>query len=273
MDDTFTVTSPTAVPGTAIGSLSAALEGHPAVDVDGNGSFERIAVTTNVFYAPITDVDRFGVPSAVPRRLVVNVQKCDDCHNQLSLHGNNRTDRTEECVTCHNPMMTDFNQRDADPCLSAMTTEAPIDFKVMIHRIHVSGENGNSYDVCGYNNSVHSFDITYPGRLNNCEGCHLEDTYFPVDGTKVFGTTFEVNDPTILTDDRVVSPNTAVCSACHIEDLDIEHMKQNGGDFNAGKAADGSLVSAQIETCDVCHGPGRTADVKEMHKVETFEFN
>ena len=50
-------------------------------------------------------------------------------------------------------------------------------------------------------------------------------------------------------------------------------MQQNGGDFNATKAADGSLVSAQTETCNVCHGPGRTADVKVMHNVDAFEFN
>jgi len=267
-NDTFTVTSPMAIPATAVGTSSIAIEGHPAVDVDNNGTFERIAVTNAVFYAPITDAN------AVPRRAVVDVQKCDDCHNQLSLHGNNRTDKPEVCVTCHNAMMTDVNQRGADPCLSTLgTDDKPIDFKHMIHGIHASGEIGKPYEVCGFRSSVHTFDITYPGRLNNCEGCHLADTYFPVDSTRVFGTTFDVNDPAILTDDRVVSPNASVCSACHIDTLDIEHMQQNGGDFNASKAVDGTLISAEIETCEVCHGPGRTADVKVMHEVETFEFN
>jgi hypothetical protein len=50
-------------------------------------------------------------------------------------------------------------------------------------------------------------------------------------------------------------------------------MQQNGGDFDARKAADSSLISASTETCVVCHGKGRTADVKEMHKIGTFEFN
>ena len=89
----------------------------------------------------------------------------------------------------------------------------------------------------------------------------------------MFGTTFDVNNPAILTDDRVVSPNAATCSACHSENADIQHMQQNGGDFNATKAADGSLVSSQVETCSVCHGPGRTADVKVIHKVDAFQFN
>jgi len=267
-DGTFTVTSPTAIPATAVGSASIAIEGHPAVDVDNDGSFERIAVTNAVFYSPITDAN------AAPRRAVVDIQKCDECHNQLSLHGNNRTDKPEVCATCHNPMMTDVNQRGADPCLSDLgADDTTIDFKHMIHGIHASGEIGKPYDVCGFRSSVHSFDFVYPGRLNNCEGCHLADTYFPVDASQVFGTTFDVNDPAILTDDRVVSPNASACSACHIETLDIEHMRQNGGDFDATKAADGTMSSAGVETCNVCHGPGRTADVKVMHGVETFEFN
>ena len=129
------------------------------------------------------------------------------------------------------------------------------------------------FDVCGFSNSVHSFEITYPGKINNCEGCHLADTYYPVDSALVFGTTFDVNDPAILTDDRVVSPNASVCSACHIEPLDIQHMELNGGDFNATKAADGTLVSSEIESFVICHGPGRSTDVKVVHKVGTFEFN
>ncbi|NOR66633.1 MAG: OmcA/MtrC family decaheme c-type cytochrome, partial [Woeseiaceae bacterium] len=265
---TFTVTSPTAIPATVVGTASIAIEGHPAVDVNNDGSFERIAVTNAVFYSPITDA------IAVPRRAVVDVQKCDDCHNQLSLHGNNRTDKPEVCVTCHNPNMTDISQRGADPCLSDLgADDTTIDFKHMIHGIHASGEIGKPFDVCGFRSSVHSFDFIYPGRLNNCEGCHLAGTYYPVDGAKVLGTTFDANDPATPTDDVVVSPNAAVCSACHIEPLDILHMELNGGDFNATKAADSTLVSSEIESCVICHGPGRSTDVKVVHKVGTFEFN
>jgi OmcA/MtrC family decaheme c-type cytochrome len=267
-DGTFTVTSPTAIPAAAMGSASSVIEGHPAVDVNNDGSFERIAVTNAVFYSPITDA------TAVPRRTVVDIQKCDDCHNQLSLHGNNRTDKPEVCVTCHNPVMTDVNQRGADPCLSDLgADDTTIDFKHMIHGIHASGEIGKPFDVCGFRNSVHSFDFIYPGRLNNCEGCHLAGTYYPVDAAEVFGTTFDANDPATLTDDVVVSPNAAVCSACHIEPLDILHMELNGGDFNATKAADSTLISSEIESCVICHGPGRSTDVKVVHEVGTFEFN
>jgi hypothetical protein len=94
-----------------------------------------------------------------------------------------------------------------------------------------------------------------------------------VDATQVLGTTLDVNDPATPTDDLVFSPNASVCSACHVEPLDIQHMELNGGDFNATKAADSTLVSSKIESCVICHGPGRAEDVKVRHEVEAFEFN
>ena len=54
---------------------------------------------------------------------------------------------------------------------------------------------------------------------------------------------------------------------------ELAHMRQNGGDFAAGKFQNGSINSAFIETCTLCHGPGKSADVKVMHKVGEFRFN
>lgn len=267
-DGTFTVTSTVAIPATAEGSAAAVMEGHPALDADEDGVIDRIAVTNAVAYAPITDSE------AVPRRSLVDIGKCDDCHNQLSLHGNNRTDNPQVCVTCHNPNMTDAARRVGDPCLATLgADDQTIDFKRMIHAIHASGHNGQPFGVCGFGNSANVFEVHYPGRLNNCEGCHDPDTYYPVDPAVVHGTTVDVNDPAVVTDDVVISPNTAVCSACHIEALAIQHMQQNGGDFDARKAADSSLISASVETCVVCHGKGRIADVAEMHEIGSFDFN
>ena len=50
-------------------------------------------------------------------------------------------------------------------------------------------------------------------------------------------------------------------------------MVQNGGDFNAGKAADSTLISSGVETCELCHGSGRAADVEEVHGVRDFPLN
>ena len=262
----FSVTSPMPVPATASGSLAVTIDGHPAVDV--NGSIERVAVTNAVAYAGITDA------SPVPRRNAVAITKCDDCHNRLSMHGNNRTDNPEVCVTCHNPNATDINRRAGNCAATFGADDVSVDMKYMIHALHGSGVSGQSYDVCGFGNSAHSFDFVYPGRLNNCEGCHVDGGYYPVDPAEVLGTTIDVGaDLLSPTDDVVVSPNSSVCSACHSSDLAKQHMLQNGGDFTATKAADSALISSGVETCQLCHGPGRSADVKAVHGVGEFDFN
>jgi len=265
-NETFTVTSTVAIPATAIGTLAVTIDGHPAVDV--LGTIERIPVTNAVFYAVVTDTE------PVPRRNAINIEKCDDCHNHLAVHGNNRTDEPEVCVVCHNPNATDVNRRNP-PCSDTLgTDDVPIDFKRMIHLLHASGETGVPYEVCGFGNIAHVYDVHYPGHLNNCEGCHEADGYYPVDPSEVLGTTISVGaDLALPTDDVVISPNAAICSSCHVSDLAMTHMRQNGSDFTATKAADSTLIAIGIESCELCHGEGRSADVSEVHGVSDFQFN
>jgi len=283
----FSVTATNPLPADAVDTAAVTIDGHPAVDID--GTIERIPVRNVVEY--------FGIDgaSAVARREVVDIANCDNCHKELSLHGNNRTDEPQVCVTCHNPNATDARQRvpvavPEDPpvdCVNVLgPDDVPIDFKFMIHAIHASSsETGVPYEVCGFSNSVHVYNeatVHYPGHLNNCEACHVKEedlgrgqsaTYFPVDPSKVLGTTVSVGaDPTPI-DDVVISPNTAVCSACHVSDLAKEHMTQNGGDFNATKAADSTLISSGVETCELCHGEGRSVDVEVVHGVRDFLLN
>jgi OmcA/MtrC family decaheme c-type cytochrome len=261
-NNVFEVTSPTAIPA-GVSGVAVALEGHPAVDVEGDATPERIPVA-NV----ITPSGRHGE--------IVDVEKCDDCHNQLSVHGNNRTDNPEVCAMCHNGNVTDSDVRTdtaSSPECAAGTDDVPIDLKYMIHAIHASGEIGVPFDVCGFRGSFTSIEFGYPGNLNNCEGCHQADTYYPVDPAAVLATTVDVNDPATLADDVVVTPNTAVCSSCHRGATATAHMEQNGGNFAATKTADGTLVSSSLETCGLCHGPGRSADVKVVHGVGEFQYN
>jgi len=259
----FSVTSQTQVPMTQTGTAAVTIDGHPSVVIDGTPT--SIAVTSPVFYAGITDLP------AVPRRNAVAIEKCDDCHNQLSMHGNNRTDNVEVCVTCHNPNATDINRRGV-PCTDTLgADDAPIDMKVMIHALHGYSKTLTPYEVCGFGNRPHTFDFTYPGRLNNCEGCHNPGAYYPVQPGAILATTIDAGaDTTSPTDDTAVSPNAAVCSACHVSNDAKQHMIGNGGDFAAGKAADSSIISSGIESCVVCHGPGRVSDVEEVHGIGTF---
>jgi OmcA/MtrC family decaheme c-type cytochrome len=266
----FTSTSTLPLPATVVGSIGVALEGHPGVDVNGDGTAERIAVPNVVDFFAATG-------SVVDRRDSINVQKCDDCHNQISAHGSNRTDNVQVCAECHNPNATDIVQRVAGTdCVNMLgSDDAPIDLKYLIHAVHSANAK-----VCGRNSSAHDFtDLRYPGHIENCEGCHHSPdandtaTYYPVDPTRVLATTYDAGaDRGSATDDVAWSPNTAICSACHTSASAEAHMLQNGGSKTLSKNADGTTAGGPLETCQLCHGPGRTADVKVMHGVDRFEF-
>jgi OmcA/MtrC family decaheme c-type cytochrome len=265
--NTFTKAADVPIPTGTTGSGIAVLEGRAAVDVEGEGELDNLPVSSEVLTFAITDVE------PEERRNIVDIDKCNDCHKNLQLHGDNRSGNTEVCSTCHNPNATDIAQRGVagTACFDELgTDDAPIDFKRMIHGIHAGATA-----ICGYRNSAHSYEeVVYPGRLNNCEGCHLEDTYYPVDPAVILATTVDAGlDRSLLADDVAISPNSSVCSSCHTSDLAMTHMMQNGGDFAAGKTETGELISAGAETCALCHGPGRSSDVKEVHGVGDFEFN
>jgi OmcA/MtrC family decaheme c-type cytochrome len=259
------------IPSGISGSGVAILEGHPRLDL-GEGEVSIGVVASGLSFA-IDD------PAPVDRRHVVDIGKCNDCHKTLALHGNNRVGNTELCSTCHNPNATDIKRRVGDCDAALGNDDAPIDLKFMVHALHAYDFTKQAYEACGYsflpdNGSPHTFDFKYPGKLNHCEGCHLEGTYYPVDPANVLATTFNAGDDrSILTDDDAISPNSAVCSSCHISDLARNHMIQNGGDFNAGKDESGNLVSTGNETCQLCHGPGASADTAVMHGVGEFQYN
>ena len=271
--NTFTKSATVAIPTGITGSGMAIIEGRPQVSID--GVLTSLQVTSVGRPFAITDA------TAVDRRMVVDINKCNDCHNTLSLHGSNRTGNTELCSTCHNPNATDISRRVAGS--ACVLTNGPddqaIDMKRMIHAIHASGEDGSGrtgepFPVCGFGNTPFVFEVGYPGRLKNCEGCHVPNTYYPVDPARVLATTMDAGaDRSTLVDDLGISPNTAVCSSCHTDSVAAEHMRQNGGDFAAGKNDSGALISSGVETCALCHGPGRIGDVKTMHEIGSFNFN
>ncbi len=235
-DGTFTVTSPVAIPLDAEGTGIAALEGHPAL-ADGT----RLPVTNAFLYFPITD----GV--AVPRREVVDLVRCDMCHDQLSIHGANRTDSIEVCVICHNPNATDINRRPADPALTTDgKVEESIDFKRMIHGIHASGEGGGDprttpLVIYGFGNTEHNFaEVTYPGNMRQCTQCHLPGTWHLPLEPGVLATTIDTGpDKASPNDDLNITKTAAVCSACHDHPLHVGHMQAQGASF---EVLDGNIL-------------------------------
>ena len=271
----FKATATVAIPAAATGSGSALLEGRPNVRIDtnGDGVLETVAVpvTSSGKAFAITDT------TPVPYRAVVDINKCNDCHKQLSLHGENRAGNAELCATCHNPNATDIARRVANSNCQAVTgtlDDQTIDFKVMVHAIHAGAKAG--YKVCGYGNTGYDFSyVRYPGRLNNCEGCHLPGTYYPPDSTVALATTFDAGDRSTPLGDVATTPATAVCSVCHTSQDARNHMLSAGpgGSVTAVKDAASRTPGTPPETCATCHGPGKDADVKKVHGVAEFNYN
>lgn len=273
-----------------IGSAGIIFEGHPAVDTQNAASaagtsWQRIAVKNAVSYAKVHD------SAAVARRNVVAIAKCDECHNSLTVHGNNRTDNPQACVACHNPGATDAGRRkgivDAGGTVTGVDPvdglyEQPIDFKYMIHAIHAAGfrttQAAAPFRVYGFGGSLNDFgDVGFPGAINNCEGCHIAGAYYPVDDSRVQATTFSTGsaiNPKNPAPPAATSANMALCSACHTTSAATSHMLLNGGSQQVAKDAFGrTLPGAAVETCSICHGPGQIVDVKVVHKVGQYLFN
>jgi OmcA/MtrC family decaheme c-type cytochrome len=255
------------------------IEGHPAGDVTTAGTFtDRLPVTSVFADFPITGT------TATPRRLVVDIAKCNVCHGVLSLHGNNRTDEPGVCAVCHNPNATDAARR---PTTAGVLTggtdgklEESIDFKTMIHAIHAGqaskgGFRTTGITIYGFGGSVNDFStVVFPGKLNNCTACHtassylLAGTWATPTASKILGTTVSSGASTTLSTDNLrISPTAAVCSSCHDSASANLHMRDafNGGIFSATQA---TIAAAAEENCSFCHGSGRVLDVKTVHGVK-----
>jgi OmcA/MtrC family decaheme c-type cytochrome len=192
------------IPLAITGSGRAALYGRTSKDVDGDGTKENVRIKAAYKDFAITD------PTPVARRTVVDIAKCDKCHDSLSLHGDARTDEPGLCVICHNPSATDVTRRpkgvgtgglfpDATLSLDGKAEEA-IDFKRLIHGVHAAaktdytgaaaeGFRTKGLVVWGYPGAGSSTctapaytcqndfsRVRFPGILNDCLTCHVTPT-------------------------------------------------------------------------------------------------
>lgn len=264
-DGSFRVVSPVAIPNgslppniAASGSGAAVIEGRAVVNS------VRVPLTNVVSFFNIDEVDG----SAVARRDVVALENCLACHGTLSLHGGNRTDNINSCVTCHNPRSTDIARRpDATTPPTDGKPEESVDFKTMVHAIHAGGFREQALQVVGFGGTVHVFKDAFPGALNNCLSCHIDGTYtLPMPSQVLASTTdtgADVQDPG---DDTVTTRGSAVCSSCHDGASSKSHMLSNGGSFSTSQAdIDNGLV---VEQCQVCHAEGRVYSVSSSHGLD-----
>jgi OmcA/MtrC family decaheme c-type cytochrome len=267
-DGSYTVTAADPLPASVTGGVAVAMEGRPSVAVPSTGALTNIPVKGATAF--------FGGA----RREIVSIDSCNNCHESLAFHGNNRVDNIQLCATCHNPDATDVRRRDgagfswASPSPLDGKGEESIDMRFMIHAIH-AGQNV----VYGFGNTAHDYrDITYPQAISNCNACHLPGTYYPTPPTARSVTLNTGADRSDWRDDVAITPTAAACWSCHqgapdfIANLTRLHINQTGGYLPS--ATDSSITkemleahssSSFVETCGVCHGPGAVADVSVMH--------
>jgi OmcA/MtrC family decaheme c-type cytochrome len=264
VSETATTSSQCGADGTCTYNFNHAVpvgaHGTFAIGMEGRRTETLLPGTTtqmDVQYGGDNKVSYFSVDgSAVqPRRKVADLGNCNQCHFDLSVHGDNRND-IEMCVLCHNPSNTDIAQRPnaADP---AERTKPPqgINFNLLIHRIH-TGENlkdaGKSFTVIGRNGSVNDFtEVRYPalspqgtpGDTRKCAMCHVNDSQATSLGLN------DVLDPQGFI--NPVKPNSSACIGCHVTAAVSSHALAN--------------TTSIGESCVVCHSSGAAFAVDKEH--------
>ena len=169
-------------------------------------------------------------------RDVVHTTGCDSCHDQLSYHGGSRRG-VELCILCHTPQTIDPD------------TGNTVDFKVMVHKIHMgsslpSVQAGTPYQIIGYNQAVADWStVVDPADVRRCETCHQQNVNAAQ--AKAY----------------LLEPARAACGACH-DDINFATGKNHPG----GPQPDDTL-------CAICHIPQGElefdASIKGAHTIAT----
>ncbi len=230
----YSYTFTNAIPADATGTWGFSIEARLTVTLNPapkDTTTVRDAAFNPVVYAPVTD------SVAVPRRLVVDIAKCNTCHDRLALHGSNRLN-PQECVFCHNP-----NGKDG--------SEPPesIDFKRMIHRIHTGVELSHDYSI----GDTSFNDVRFPGDRRDCQTCHTvvsgvgteEVSETPPDGL------LPTTAPRDWYQTTPMGHYTTACLGCH--------------DTKSAAAHAFSMTAPFGEACATCHGVGTDFAVDKVH--------
>jgi OmcA/MtrC family decaheme c-type cytochrome len=181
--------------------------------------------------------------AVTPRRTVVAMANCNQCHTALAVHGGMRNQVTY-CVLCHDPNTTDSSVRPA----SAGAAQG-IDFPVLIHKIHTGTNLTQNFTVYGFGNSANNFNgVRFPGNLADCSACHVNGSQeLPI------GATLNVVNPQGPI--SPAGPITAACTGCHDATATASHALAN--------------TTSLGESCQVCHGQNAQFSVDSVHTLTT----
>jgi OmcA/MtrC family decaheme c-type cytochrome len=232
-----------------------------------------------------------GAPSGspVPRRRVVEEQRCLVCHDRFELHGSQRH-QVEYCLFCHTPDKTDWgtplgaSSKAGRPKLAtgdplgnvdrAATfdgiEERSIHLKVLLHRIHTGGRSGSAtlegiapFVVYGYGQTPYFFDEGgFPNDLADCALCHVGRSY-AIEAVPADAPPTTANESASILHAgtaahaaaeaaSAVPPVQAACLGCHASGAAFLHAARH--------------TTAGAEQCASCHVRGGTS-VDAVHGI------
>ncbi len=226
----YTYTFTGALPKDASGTWAVGAEAFRVVSIPGPLLGQSFSVRESAF----NPVFYFGIAGSqvVPRRKVVDLNNCNTCHQTLAIHGGARRN-TEYCVLCHNPNHGD-----------GQTPPETVNFRTMIHRIHMGVELDNTYSAGGTTGTNFN-GVRFPADPRNCSKCHVGTTYMlPLPGGLI---------PTLAARFfySPLQPAASACLGCH-----------NGEDAAAHAF---QMTSPFGESCEVCHKEGAGFAVGKVH--------
>jgi OmcA/MtrC family decaheme c-type cytochrome len=170
-----------------------------------------------------------------PRRQIVSTEQCLACHERLDNygHGGSSGNHTSTRVDSVDYCAVCHNPTRTN------NAHRPTSMAYMTHRIHTGRHEGRP-------------DKAYPGNLADCTTCHLPETYeLPLPGNALA--------MSLRRDfSERVSPTGGACIACHDSPTARIH---------AHAAESTGAFSAAGDACVVCHGPGRSYDVRKVHNL------
>ena len=195
-------------------------------------------------------IDFVPAGGAVSARDIVLTATCNQCHSELTAHGT-RVD-TKLCVSCHNP-----------GSWVAGSPATPVDFKVMIHKIHYNNAGAALPSVlAGTPYTIGSKDfstVTFTQDVRSCARCH--DGALSAQG-----------------DNWKNRPSMEACGSCH-DNVYFGTQPDPARPYQTVAHPGG--VMTDNSTCFLCHGPAKVSDVTVTHNFPArlkaaaakFKFN
>lgn len=149
-----------------------------------------------------------GLPSTDARRIVIDENKCKNCHNVLTAHSGRGN--ANSCVICHTPTRNDEN------------------YAFLIHKYH----RGKDQAAGKFRRYTESSGIAYPNDIRRCDACHTSNNPEPVVSFPSFSdqgtsTTWTSNafytflSPSTL--GKRVPSMAGSCISCHDSDNAMSH--------------------------------------------------